>query len=311
MRLTTAGRARRGFTLMEMLIAVTLLAVVAGGVLGVLRRQQRFYRGARDQLATRSNLRMALGLMPSDLRGVSSVGNDIYLMNDRRIEFRATFGSSLICTIPVAGGNSIVIPPRTLARDGELTTWNRTPEVGDSLLIYDNNTAVGDADDTWRVYRVNAILPLVGGCPTTTGFTTVADAAQSAYQITLNGNVTNTMAIGAPVRFFRKTVYQLYQASNQKWYLGWQDCLDTRAVACSAVQPISGPYKSAVTTAGQSGLTLTYYDSLNAVTAVPARVSRIEVVVRADENATTDDRKSYTAGKKDTLNTMIGLRNRS
>jgi hypothetical protein len=251
--------------------------------------------------------------MPADLRGMSSVGGDIYQMADRRVDFRQSFGTSFVCVMPVAGGTTIILPPRTLAKGTELTNWIRIPEVGDSLLIYDDNTAVGDWDDTWRVYRVNAIAQVTGvnACPTTTGYTAAADAVTPSWQITLNANLTNTMQVGAPVRFFRRVQYQLYQAADAKWYLGWADCLDTRVTPCSAMQPVSGPYKAYTTAPGLSGLSLAYYDSTGAVTANRLNVARIDVVVRADERATTDNSASYSQGKKDSLTTVVGLRNRS
>ena len=62
---------------------------MGAGIVTVLLRQQRFYGGATDVIATRQQIRQIAALLPSDLRGISSVGGDIYTMSDSSIEFRS------------------------------------------------------------------------------------------------------------------------------------------------------------------------------------------------------------------------------
>ena len=90
----TQATPRRGLTLIELMISIVMLGLMGGLIIGFLLKQERFYAGASEILLTRTQVRQAAVMMPSDLRGISSAGGDIYAMTDTSIEFRSTFGSS-------------------------------------------------------------------------------------------------------------------------------------------------------------------------------------------------------------------------
>src|SRR5439155_792369 len=92
---TTGGRA--GFTLVELIITLVLVSFVAGAIVKLLLRQQRFYNSTTELIETRQQIRQAAAMLPSDLRGISSIGGDIYVMTDSSLEFRSVFGSSIVC----------------------------------------------------------------------------------------------------------------------------------------------------------------------------------------------------------------------
>jgi prepilin-type N-terminal cleavage/methylation domain-containing protein len=309
--------ARWGFTLTEMMIALALLGVVGAAMVTVVINQQRFYRGATDVLRMRGGMRQAAGLLPIDLRGSSSVGGDIYDMNDHMIEFRANTGSSIVCF--KASPTVIVMPPMSLAKGNSLTSWLNTPVIGDSVLIYDDGPDVGSVEDQWRAYEITGIGSGAGWCPTTSGFVQAADALQPSWAFQVSGvtPLTNTIIAGAPIRFFRKARYELYQAKDNNWYLGWYDCLKGRLPACSQMQPLSGPYRSYSAVAATSGLTLTYHDSLGvaldpAVAANRNRVARINLTLRGQATkALNMPGRPKGSAFYDSLSTIIGLRNRS
>lgn len=309
-----SARPRGGFTLLEMLIVIVLLGVVMGGMLTLLVRQQRFYASARELIDMRSNVRQALGVLPADLRGVSSVGGDIYAMSDTSLHFRATFGSTVLCSITVAGGNTIVIPPQTLARRNTLTSWLFQPVIGDSLFIYDEGPEIGNQDDSWRRFAITNFVAVTGvnGCPQigTTALIQAADATQQSYQLTLSANLGTAIRVGAPIRFFRRVKYNLHQAGDSKWYLGFGDCLSTRSPPCSTTQAVSGPYRPASGTAGQSGLSFAFYDSTGAVTANRAAVARVDIVVRGQTQLRTDG-TTGPESRRDSLSMTVGVRNRT
>jgi len=111
---------------------------------------------------------------------------------------------------------------------------------------------------------------------------------------------------GSSIRFLREARYSLYQASDGRWYLGYQEC---PGGTCNTIQPVSGPYLPPSTSGGSSGLTFTYFDSTGAVTATPTTVARIDVVTRS---ATRNDVRipGFATGQHvDSLRTSIGLRN--
>ncbi|HUE89454.1 MAG TPA: hypothetical protein VMO26_25540, partial [Vicinamibacterales bacterium] len=80
---------------MELLVILVLSTIIMGGLSSVLVRQQRFYRGSADLIETRSQIRQAAGIIPSDLRGVSTLGGDIIEISDSSMTFRATIGQAV------------------------------------------------------------------------------------------------------------------------------------------------------------------------------------------------------------------------
>src|SRR5947207_3956826 len=86
---THASTRRAGFTLVELIITMVLVSFVAGAIVKLLLRQQRFYNSTTDLIQTRQQIRQAAAMLPADLRGISSVGNDIYAMSDSSLDFRS------------------------------------------------------------------------------------------------------------------------------------------------------------------------------------------------------------------------------
>src|SRR5216117_2133144 len=132
---------RAGFTLIELVIAMVLMSLVGGGIVKLLLQQQRFYNSTTDLIQTRQQIRQAAAMLPSDLRGISSVGNDIYAMSDSSLDFRGVFGTTIVCTNNGAGLLSTV--PRVLASGAAMTNWTRIPAVGDSVLDRRDSCPVG------------------------------------------------------------------------------------------------------------------------------------------------------------------------
>ena len=102
------------------------------------------------------------------------------------------------------------------------------------------------------------------------------------------------IAPGALVRLVRHARYELYRSSDSRWYLGYLDCLATRATPCNVVQPVAGPF-------APGGISLAYLDRTGALTADPTRIARIDVLAVAA-------RRSSPA-VLDSLATTIALRN--
>src|SRR4051812_27613191 len=113
---------RSGFTLTELVVVLVVFGLIGAATMRILVRQQRFYRSAADIIGMRANMREISGVVPSDLRGISSVGGDIYAMSDTTIDFRLQNGIAVVCQIGV-GRTSIVVPPTSLASRSAVTTW--------------------------------------------------------------------------------------------------------------------------------------------------------------------------------------------
>jgi prepilin-type N-terminal cleavage/methylation domain-containing protein len=308
-------RARPGFSMTELTVVIVLLGIVMGTLLSMVTRQQRFYRGARETIETRSQVRQGIDLLRTDLRGVSSVGGDIYpnQMAETSIEFRATTGTSIACAIPVPGGTTLIVPPPgTLASGTILSKWRQDPAVGDSVWIYDlGANAAASADDAWVVAQVTGVAPLIGACGGTP-FVTVADAGRTGHRLTLSAALPLTTPAGTPLRLYRRVRYELMQASDRRWYLGYSECHPGAAPTCSPLEPASGPYLPQSAEVGKSGIGFYYFDVNGNPTIVPAQVARIDVVVRGETEqpvAVTGSGAQPTF--RDTSRVAVGLRNRT
>src|SRR5437867_5889883 len=118
---------RAGFTLIELAIALVLMSLVGGAIVQLLLRQQRFYNSTTDLIQTRQQIRQAAAMLPSDLRGISSIGGGIYAMSHSAMEFRSVFGSTVVC---VNAGGTLSTVPQVLASRATMANWNTAPGVG-------------------------------------------------------------------------------------------------------------------------------------------------------------------------------------
>jgi prepilin-type N-terminal cleavage/methylation domain-containing protein len=303
----TRVSARRGFTLIELLVAIVLLAIVAGGMMGIIVRQQQFYSGSAGVLETRGSVRDGMAMLMSDLRSLSPKKGDIYSMGRTFIDFRLSTGAAITCTINV-NRRSVTVPPLVVSTNNGLTSWISSPQNGDSVFVYDADTTASAGDDKWDVEQLSAAATSAANCPTTSGFTTTAAEASSGWLVPLNDTLNSTVAVGAALRFFRHARYELFQASDGLWYLGFYDCLASRSPACTTLEPVSGPYMPAANS-GPSGLELTYYDSTGAVTANDSLVRRIGIVTRAKSRSMIHTPGRAAGFYQDSLSVFLAVRN--
>ncbi|HEX5437280.1 MAG TPA: type II secretion system protein [Gemmatimonadaceae bacterium] len=301
----TTSSSRRGFTLAELLVVMVVLGIVLAALMGVIVRQQRFYRGATAMIETQNNVRDAVDVLQSELRGISPSLKDIYSMTDTSIEFREPIASAVVCDISL-DRKTITVPPVDLAAKNGLTSWASAPESGDSLFVYDPGSSTATSDDSWYQYALTSD-PVTGGtCAASTNFTTVAEAGQ-AWTVTLDSALTTTMILGSAIRIFRKAHYSLYKASDGQWYLGYFDC-GAGSSGCATIQPISGPYLPPASD-GTGGLTFTYYNSAGSVTTDPLSVARIDIVTRSQSSSDIGHLNGTPTSHTDSLRTSIALRN--
>ncbi len=313
LRGTGPRRGRLAFTLPELLISMVLFGLVMAVVMRVIVQQQRFHRGANEVVAMRGQLRHATYALPVDLRAISPAGGDITDWSASSIAFRAISGNSIVCLEPST--TTLVLPPLTLTKTNTLTAWLALPQVGDSILVYDENMLVGNADDVWRGHVITAVASVTGvnACPTSSGFVVAADAARPSWQLTVSPALSSTIVTGAPIRVFRQVEYALYEGGDGRWYLGVSDCVPGRTPECSDPAPVGGPYRAFDADDSLSGLSLSYFDAagteLDPATDDPADVVRIEIIVRGETN-TPFSATEATGHYRDSLSFVIGLRNR-
>jgi prepilin-type N-terminal cleavage/methylation domain-containing protein len=293
--------ARRGLTLVELVVALALLAIVATMTLATLRGQQRFQVGMLGIIDVKRNAHHAVDLLYGSLRSASS--SDLYAITDSSIAFRATFAASHICGIDSSHA-SLTVPSNAI--ETGLSTFLTMPRAGDSLLIFDLGSSPTPDDDRWTAHTLSA-NPSGGVCPLRPAGLAMSIGAAQGIGITIIPPLGPTVFVGSPLRFFRPTGYSLYRATGGEWMLGHSTCT---AGACSARQPLSGPY---LPFAGgrAGGLSFEYFDARGSPTSDPGRVARIDVVARARSTSLIDAAHLRAQHYDDSATVTIALRNAS
>lgn len=303
---------RRGFTLVELLIVIVLLGLVLTMLMKVIVGQQQFYRGAADITENRSNVRDAVDLLQGELRTLSPSNGEILGMSSTSIDFLAPIATTMVCVVNPAL-KQLIVPPLTLTSHAGLTSWISPPVTGDTLVLMDLGPKDGSADDKWVGNTLYQTPKSGQTCPTSSGLTATVTEAGKGWLLAVNspigqvGQPGQWVRQGSAIRVLRESHFELYQAGDGKWYLGFYECPGR---VCSSIQPVSGPYQPA-TNDGTSGLTFTYYDNTGAVldpASATARfsVARIDVTMRALSRS---DTKGAINQHVDSLSTSIALRN--
>jgi prepilin-type N-terminal cleavage/methylation domain-containing protein len=284
-----AGDTRRGYTIVEMLVALALLGVVSGGIYQVLVTNQRTYLAQTQRIDLQQNIRAAVTILPAEIREMDATDGDIHEMTATSLKMRAMRQLAVMCEAPPLGGGLGGIG-MTIRQDPFMALRDFNVET-DSLLIFYEGDEGTRGDDSWVPARLTGISNQ--NCPD----------GSPGRRITMNpsfiaGQMNQVGAIqaGAPVRGFEVVTYGLYQAADGRWYLG-----QTRG---ATTQPLIGPLT------GSNGVTFTYYDSTGAVTAVPTQVASIGIQLRGQTASRIRDAASAgVAYRTDSVVTRVALRN--
>lgn len=270
----------RGLSLTEIVVGMALAGVLGGVIAATVTRQQRFYRGAGELHYVRENVRDAMEVLSTDIRGMS-VSDTVRLRADSAIEFFANIGSSVVCQIV---GNEVGLPSvRTSANS--LSAFLSEPDTGDLAVFY--GRAESGAEN-WERHRIASFgsRMLASSCPAASGMSQQSDidAAGRGFVVTVATPLGGDIKVGSPVRVVRRVRYSLYRAGDGDWYLGYRRC-NAIGVACGAIQPVSGPYRAYSPDPHSSGLLFEYFDA-SGQTLGPAASSlalaRVDLTARSE-----------------------------
>jgi prepilin-type N-terminal cleavage/methylation domain-containing protein len=291
---------RRGFTLIELMIALVLLGIVSTAVYKILVNNQRLYLAQTQTIDLQQNIRAAAAILPAEFRELDAADADIQAMTATSVRIRGMRELAFVCATPVLGGGlgQIVLTVRTTPIYGTRQTFKQ----GDSILVYWEGNPTTRTDDQW--------LPAQLQKDADPGFCADSNVATNpAFLLTLQPqwinnptlNRAGAIATGAPVRGFDKVSYEVYQAPapDNNWYLGQRN-----PAQGGTIQPMIGPL------IGANGVTFSYYDSVGTVTADSSQVAQIQIVLRA---RTASPIRSGGNGvqdyKVDSVVTWVALRN--
>ena len=243
---------RCGTGLVEAVVAAALTALLVVSALGVLSSLQRSTGRFAARALSDQVIRGASQLFRSELRDLSPPAGEILSFTPASITYRAVRGTGIACG--VAGGKLQVIAG----------TWAplRQPAGGrDSLVL------LGQPADTEVV--VAALGPATAGvCPD--GVASVS----LPYGVQLP-DPSLAARYPSPVLLSELMEIRGYESGGE-WWIG------VRSVSAGEViQPAHGPI-------AVNGLRVVGFDSMGAVTAIPARVSHLLLVLRVPSGDSTE-----------------------
>ena len=274
------GNARRGFTIIELIVSFVIGLVVLGSVVQMMIVQGKSYRKQREQVDVRETVREAAALLSWDLRQAAVAGSPFAVLGANAVTVRSPRGLGTIC------GKHAVLPRYALWK----TAGSIQATVDDTALVYQ----IGKGG--WNKLKITNV-----GTPVAMGVNACAWPGARAPDMVVEFAVTavtdtSYIKTGAPFRNFRRVEYAEFQ-QNGRWWLG-------RKVGNAAgYEQLTGPLLAP----GANGLSFTYYDTLGAVSANTNAIGSVAFTIRTEsfKNATTGSSFVY---QRDSLTTKVAVR---
>jgi prepilin-type N-terminal cleavage/methylation domain-containing protein len=251
----------RGFTLVEIVVALALTLIVTGSIHRLLVTTQRLSRTQAAQMDLQSGVRAGSLVIANELRELSSVQagsadqTDILSITNTSMTYRAARGMGFLCESPRASQVRIARSTYSGFRDPE-------PARDAAYLFVEGNPATG-VPDTWLPLAITGVTS-ASTCPGAAGPAISIDVA--------SGSATSAAPMGTPLRVYEVMELRIYQSSGE-WWLGLRS-----VSAGEAIQPVIGPL------AGSAGLRLQYLNRAGAPTIDPASVSSVIVTLRGSSH---------------------------
>lgn len=275
-----ALRNRRGFSMIEVIVALVVGIILLGSVVQVMIVQGRSYRKQRELVDIRDTARQASALLAWDLRQ-SVIGDGPFAtMGANSVTIRSARGVGTVC------GKHPTLPRFALWKTAG--TFLATAE--DTAVVY----AIGR--DKWKTLKITAV-----GSGAAMGISSCAYAGARAPDVVVEVAVTHKtdtswVKVGAAIRSFRRVEYAEFQVGD-RWWLG------RRVGAAAAYERLTGPLLAPAS----NGLAFTYYDTLGAVTTNPAAVGSVAFTLRTQSYKNTYVNNSYVY-QHDSLTTKVSVR---
>lgn len=279
---------RRGFTLVEVLLALVIMGVVTGAIYRLLNTNQRLSLAQAEQVSLQSNVRTGSLIVPSELRelntwqGGTADQNDITNPQASNVEYRAGRGMGFLCQDAAAGATQLIVAQ---------SNWTglRDPDAArDDLHIFVDGDPNDYSDDAWSQLDLTAVAVSGNAC-----------GGDPGYVLTLSGGtpIPANVIVNTPVRFFELMKLELY-ADGGEWWLG----IRSVNVEPNPV-PVLGPL-----TAG--GFALEYLDSTGVATADPTAIKSVRLTVRGlTDDAVRAGGSAQMGHPEEELVTQVLLRN--
>jgi prepilin-type N-terminal cleavage/methylation domain-containing protein len=216
--MTTPRQSRRGFTLIEIAIALIIVGIIGAAFTKLLTSQSRFFDQQTNLRKARSVARNSMNVMLSDLRMVQDSGGiDSAASDGKLIRIKVPYRFGLVC-----------------ATNGTITTVSMLPS--DSSVVAMANYAGFAWRDTLtgrytivpRPSSATADAPLTSGSPSRCTGTGVGQANLQTFAV--NGRTSDVLDLNAaaatgaqsvsPVFFWQRVSYSFKASNAYSGYLG-------------------------------------------------------------------------------------------
>lgn len=280
---------RRGFTLVELIIALVLMTLVGTVIFQLLNGTQRVSTAQSERMRLQSSIRTGALVVPAELRELSTNGagqTDLVHIDTDSVTYRAARGIGFTCAVTATGIrilNTTVLPFSAL----------RTTVPGrDSLLLFVDGDPGSRGDDAWVRLPISTVATSTCGSQAAIAITT------PNFINSLPDSQLVSVVVGGPVRTEEVMRLKRYTADGQEW---------VGAASISggdAVQPILGPI-------APGGFALSYFTGDGTATTVRAnvRVIGITVIGLTERAVAQGGNTGANVILQDTLVTRVLLRN--
>jgi hypothetical protein len=263
--------ARRGFTLVELALALVLGLMVGGLVHRMLFHSQRVARAQAERMALSENVRAAALVLSGELGAIgydevtpeasvmigspAGMRSDLLAVEPGAVTYLAPRGTGRVCL--AAGGP---LPEIVVVA----SSWesSRAPRATDSLLVFAEGNPATGSDDAW--IHLGVVSAGARSCPGGAAGIAVGVAVLDPAALAL-------VTPGAPVRLSEVMQMRYYRSGGQSWF-------GMRSVSTGeAITPVAGPL--ADSSGGVRGLMLVYRDAADRPTSDPAAVRAVEIAL--------------------------------
>jgi hypothetical protein len=252
---------RRGWTLHETIISLTVMGIVVALAAHMATGQLRFFRGVGEVVALRTQIGHAGAIATSVLWGASSAGGDITVAQDSAIELQTTIGSAVACE---GTPGRVTIPAAAASPGNALAAFVASPNEGDRVMAFFEDSLGA----TWLGLHATSAPSSGGGCVHFPGIS-------ATWSVELREPI--TVPAGTALRFMRPLRLSLYRASDNRWYLGAKDW-NGAAERFNSIQPLAGPLQPYSADPTKTGLHFGYRDNHGAALPEPVETNRIASV---------------------------------
>ena len=267
-------RARRGFTLVELMVAMALALAVGGLLHRQLLLARRVARAQAERIALQENVRAVALVLRGELGtlGTYEIGpaasaalgvpatrrSDLLATAPGAVTYLAARGGAIVCAVVPGSPGELRVPA--------VSWWGlRSPRSTDSLLAFVESDPATGADDAWIHLGIASVS--AGTCPDGRAATTLLVVPAPP----LGPGALSGIRPGSPVRLGEVAQMRYYPSVGKSWF-------GMRSVSGGeAITPVAGPL--ADSTAGTRGLTLRYLDATGESTADPVLVRAVEIAL--------------------------------